>query len=67
VNVVESCGVNPSPTGVEELKRVAQLVGSRGDRILAMILFDSRARGDYDESSDWDIAIISSTPYYVET
>lgn len=29
-----------------------------GDQILKMVLFGSRARGDYDEDSDIDIALI---------
>jgi uncharacterized protein len=28
-----------------------------GDQIERMVLFGSRARGDYDEDSDWDVAV----------
>lgn len=38
---------------VESLQRVL------GDRLLALVLFGSRARGDAEASSDWDILLIA--------
>jgi len=41
---------------LEELKR--NLTGLLGDRLRKLVLYGSRARGDYDAESDIDIAII---------
>jgi predicted nucleotidyltransferase len=41
---------------LEELKR--KLTELLGDRLKKLILYGSRARGDYDEESDIDIAVI---------
>jgi len=41
---------------VTELKDT--LKGSLGDRVYRIVLFGSKARGDYDEESDIDLAII---------
>ena len=41
---------------LEELKR--NLTGLLGDRLRKLVLYGSRARGDYDEESDIDIAIV---------
>ncbi|AIY89551.1 nucleotidyltransferase domain-containing protein [Geoglobus acetivorans] len=42
----------------ETILEVAEKFGIKVDRI---ILFGSRARGDYREDSDWDILIVSKT------
>jgi len=39
-----------------ELKKSVQKIA--GDRLVKMVLYGSRARGDYNEESDTDIAII---------
>lgn len=39
-----------------ELKKSIQKIA--GDRLVKMVLYGSRARGDYNEESDTDIAII---------
>jgi predicted nucleotidyltransferase len=39
-----------------DLKKCAEEVA--GDRLVRMVLYGSRARGDYDEASDTDVAII---------
>ncbi|MEN6321042.1 MAG: nucleotidyltransferase domain-containing protein [Syntrophaceae bacterium] len=39
-----------------ELKKSIDKIA--GDRLIKMVLFGSRARGDYDDDSDIDIAII---------
>jgi predicted nucleotidyltransferase len=56
----ESSGVDPKMIIDEKLRKVLQSIGSRYEKIVAFILFGSRARGDYVEDSDWDIAILAS-------
>ncbi len=41
---------------LKELKEM--LSGLLGDKLLSLVLFGSRAMGDYDSSSDIDIAVI---------
>lgn len=43
-------------TVLQDLK--ARLVHHLGDRLIQFILFGSRARGDYGEESDIDVAVI---------
>ncbi len=50
---------HPEISENEELRDLKQsLQGLLGDRLLRMTLFGSRARGDFDEDSDYDIAVI---------
>lgn len=43
----------------KELKELKDIIKrTLGDRLVKMVLFGSRARGDYDEESDIDVAII---------
>ncbi|CUU03551.1 Nucleotidyltransferase domain-containing protein [Candidatus Kryptobacter tengchongensis] len=39
-------------------KKVKEIFEGKGIDVLKIILFGSRARGDYKENSDWDILII---------
>jgi len=41
---------------LDDLKKSVQEIA--GDRLIKMVLYGSRARGDYSEDSDTDIAII---------
>ncbi len=43
------------------IKKVKEIV-YRHDAGAEIIFFGSRARGDYDEESDWDFLILSSLP-----
>jgi predicted nucleotidyltransferase len=44
---------------VEEIKKIIkEEVEKRGVKILRMLLFGSRARGNYKPDSDWDIFVI---------
>jgi len=45
---------------------VLKAIGSSDERVTAFILFGSRARGDYRDDSDWDIAIVPSRPLNME-
>lgn len=46
-------------TRSETLKELKESLGTfLGDRLLRMVLFGSRARGDYSDESDIDVAII---------
>ena len=45
-----------NPAVLEELKR--SLDRLLGDRLVSMVLFGSRARGDHDDESDIDVAVI---------
>lgn len=38
---------------------VAALQAALGDRLMAVVLFGSRARGDARETSDWDLLVIA--------
>ncbi len=38
---------------------VPALRAALGDRLRAVVLFGSRARGDYDRDSDWDLLVIA--------
>jgi predicted nucleotidyltransferase len=38
---------------------VDQLARTLGDRLVAVVLFGSRARGDSEENSDWDLLVIA--------
>ena len=38
---------------------VIALAEARGDRLVAVVLFGSRARGDATEESDWDLLVIA--------
>lgn len=60
MSIAESSGVDPKMIIDEKLRKVLQSIGSRYEKIVAFILFSSRARGDYVEDSDWDIAILAS-------
>jgi predicted nucleotidyltransferase len=60
MSIAESSGVDPKMIIDEKLRKVLQSIGSRYEKIVAFILFGSRARGDYVEDSDWDIAILAS-------
>lgn len=43
----------------DEIQDLKESLGNLlGDRMFKMILFGSRARGDYDDDSDIDLAII---------
>jgi predicted nucleotidyltransferase len=44
------------PTILRELKR--SLKSFLGDQLVSMVLFGSRARGDYHDQSDMDVAVI---------
>jgi len=44
------------------LKYVLELIGGRDERIVAFTLFGSRARGDYREDNDLDIAVLTTQP-----
>jgi uncharacterized protein len=35
------------------------LKGGLGDKLIAVVLFGSRARGDANEDSDWDLLLIA--------
>ena len=41
------------------LEAVADLRQALGQRLLAVVLFGSRARGDAQETSDWDLLVIA--------
>ena len=44
----------------EEIKRtILKVAGKYGIEIEKIILFGSRARGDYKEDSDWDVLVIT--------
>ena len=46
----------------EEIKRtILKVAGKYGVKVDRIILFGSRARGDYREKSDWDVLIVSET------
>jgi predicted nucleotidyltransferase len=60
MSIAESSGVDPKMIIDEKLRKVLQSIGSRYEKIVAFILFSSRARGDSVEDSDWDIAILTS-------
>jgi predicted nucleotidyltransferase len=49
-------------SGVEQdvpRQSVAALRAALGERLMAVVLFGSRARGDYREGSDWDLLVIA--------
>jgi predicted nucleotidyltransferase/uncharacterized protein YutE (UPF0331/DUF86 family) len=66
LSIAESSGIDPEPAGVNRLVEVLKAIGSSDERITAFILFGSRARGDYRDDSDWDIAIVPSRPLNME-
>ena len=44
----------------EEIKRtILKVAGKYGIKVEKIILFGSRARGDYREDSDWDVLIVT--------
>ena len=44
----------------EEIKRtILKVAGKYGVKVEKIILFGSRARGDYRENSDWDVLIVT--------
>ena len=44
----------------EEIKRtILKVAGKYGVKVEKIILFGSRARGDYREDSDWDVLIVT--------
>jgi predicted nucleotidyltransferase/uncharacterized protein YutE (UPF0331/DUF86 family) len=66
LSIAESSGIDPEPADVNRLVEVLKAIGSSDERITAFILFGSRARGDYRDDSDWDIAIVPSRPLNME-
>jgi predicted nucleotidyltransferase len=66
LSIAESSGIDPEPAGVNRLVEVLKAIGSSDERVTAFILFGSRARGDYRDDSDWDIAIVPSKPLNME-
>jgi predicted nucleotidyltransferase/uncharacterized protein YutE (UPF0331/DUF86 family) len=66
LSIAESSGIDPEPAGVNRFVEVLKAIGSSDERITAFILFGSRARGDYRDDSDWDIAVVPTKPLDVE-
>jgi uncharacterized protein len=50
--------MNDNETIIKKVKEIVHRYDSHAD----IILFGSRARGDYQEGSDWDFLILSSLP-----
>ena len=51
---------SPITDAVDELSPVISALGDAlGDRLIAVVLFGSRARAEADEASDWDLLLIA--------
>ncbi len=66
VEIMESRNLDPAQYEVDELMRVVAKVVRDDERVIAVILFGSRARGNHRDESDYDLAIISSKPLDLE-